>query len=84
MIVNVDEIERCLRYFKEINNADLDEIVWMRHGDQIVPDPALIKEFRFIGLSNRDFPSVAGWMPDDVGIRVSVMSFTKESVDNQP
>ena len=30
LIVDIMEIERVLRYFKTINKADLDEIVWMR------------------------------------------------------
>ncbi len=77
MVVDIKEIERCLRYFKAINAAPLGEIVWMRGDERLTPPAEQLDEFRFIGLSNRDFPSVVGWMPDDVGIRVTLMTFTE-------
>lgn len=70
-VVDITEIERCLRYFKLINNTELDDIVWMRGDDVLVPTPEEQKEFLSIGLSNRDFPSVMGWMPDDIGIQIT-------------
>lgn len=73
MIVDVNEIERCLRFFKSINEADLDKIVWVRGDEQLLPDPEQLEEYKFIGLSNRDFPAVMGWLPDDVGIRISTI-----------
>lgn len=77
VIVDVNEIERCLRYFKAINDADLDDIVWMRGNEQLHADPTALEEFSFTGLSNRDFPAVAGWMPEGVGIRVVGLVITK-------
>jgi hypothetical protein len=76
MIVDVNEIERCLRYFKAINDAPLEEIVWMRGDEQLHADPAELQEHAFTGLSNRDFPAVAGWLPDGIGIRVATMVLT--------
>jgi hypothetical protein len=73
MIVDINEIERCLRYFKAINNAALEDIVWMRGDERLTPEPGAIEEYAFVGLSNRDFPAVAGWLPDDIGIRVTTM-----------
>jgi hypothetical protein len=81
LVVDVNEVERCLRYFKAINETDIDNIVWKR-GDKALPvDPVAIPEFRFIGLSNRDFPSVMGWMPDGIGIRVTTMTFSKKAAE---
>ena len=77
MIVDILEIERVLRYFKTINKADLDDIVWMRGEERMTPSAEQLEGFKYIGLSNRDFPSVIGWMPDDIGIRVTTMTFRK-------
>jgi len=77
MVVDINEIERCLRYFKAINAEVLEDIVWMRGNEKLTPDHEVLEEYRFIGLSNRDFPSVAGWLPDDIGIRVTAMTLTK-------
>lgn len=77
MVVDINEIERCLRYFKAINAEDLEDIIWMRGNEKLTPDPDVLDEYRFIGLSNRDFPGVAGWFPDDIGIRVATMRLTK-------
>lgn len=76
MIVDINEIERCLRYFNEINEANLEDIIWMRGDETLQVLPEQLKAFKFMGLSNRDFPSVAGWMPDDAGIRVAKIEMT--------
>jgi hypothetical protein len=74
MKVDVNELERCLRYLKEINNAALEDIVWMRGDTPLSVDPDALWSFSFVGLSNRDFPSYVGWMPDGVGIRIVTMT----------
>ncbi len=76
MIVDINEIERCLRYFKSINDENFDDIVWMRGDERLLPGDELLKEYQYLGLSNRDFPSIAGWLPGDIGIRVSVLTLT--------
>jgi len=77
VIVDIKEIERVLRYFKTINNAELGDIVWMRGDERLTPTPEQIEDYNFMGLSNRDFPAVIGWMPDDIGPRVTTMTFTR-------
>ena len=77
MVVDINEIERCLRYFKAINAENLEDIVWMRGEEKLTPDPEVLEEYRFTGLSNRDFPSVSGWLPDGIGIMVTAMTLTK-------
>lgn len=78
MIVDITEIERCLKYFKQVNDCPFEDIIWVKDGVPLLVDPETSEDFKFIGLSNRDFPSICGWMPDDVGIRVSSFTFTKE------
>jgi hypothetical protein len=79
MIVDIVEIERVLRYFKAINQENLEDIVWMRGSESLIPSAGQLEEFNFLGLSNRDFPSVIGWMPDDIGIRITAMTLTKRA-----
>ena len=66
MVVDIKQIEQCLRYFKAINELPLQDIIWMRGTELLTPNKKEVEEYKFIGLSNRDFPSVAGWMPDDI------------------
>lgn len=77
MVVDINEIERCLRFFKEINEANIEEIVWKRGDETLQVEPEELEDFKYMGLSNRDFPSIAGWLPDDVGIRAIVLKMTK-------
>lgn len=39
MVVDINEIERCLRYFKAINAENLEDIVWMRGEEKLTPEP---------------------------------------------
>jgi hypothetical protein len=81
--VDILELERCLRYFKQINNTPLEEIVWMRGEELLTPEPGALEEFAFIGLSNRDFPSIAGWLPPDIGIKVTTLTISKPPEEPQ-
>lgn len=74
MIVDINEIERVLRYFKEINDTPLSEIKWTNGDNLLYTSNDAIVEFQYMGLSNKDFPSVMGWMPDGIGIRVSTVT----------
>lgn len=77
MKVDIREIERCLRYFKTINNTDFHKLSWFDGDKPLTVTKEQADEFNYMGLSNRDFPSVIGWMPDDVGIRVTTMTMTR-------
>ena len=72
-VVKVEEIERCLRFFKEINKTPLEDIIWTKDGVELCPSADDIIEYNFTGLSNRDFPAVMGWLPDDIGIRSATL-----------
>ena len=79
MIVDVDELEKCLRYLKSINSSELSKIVWMKNGNELFVSQSELDEFLELGLSNRDLPSILGWMPDDIGIKISTMSIFTNS-----
>jgi len=57
MIVNYDEVVRLIKMRFAINRCPLEEIEWVRDdGTKIEVNPKLIQEWKFIGLSNIDFP----------------------------
>lgn len=78
MKVDLEELERCIRYFKSINSVDLSTIEWVKGGVTITPTQEDLDEFSFIGFSNKEFPSYMGWMPDDVGIKLTSILLMKE------
>lgn len=78
MRVDLEELERCMRYFKSINSIDMSDIQWFKGGEEILASEEDLDEFRFIGFSNRDFPSYMGWHPDDIGVRFTSILLTKE------
>lgn len=58
MIVQVDEIERVNLYLESINNAELEEIVWMRGYEKINVTNEQINQYKYTGLRNSDFPFI--------------------------
>lgn len=60
MIVQVDEIERVNLYLESINNAELEEIVWMRGYEKINVTNEQINQYKYTGLRNSDFPFIVG------------------------
>ncbi len=78
LYIDVEEVGRCLCFFQKINRADLEDIAWMRDGKELVVDKKLTEQFALIGLSNRDFPSFAGWLPEGLGLEISVMKGDKK------
>jgi hypothetical protein len=77
MIVDIDEVEKCFRYFKEINSSNIEDIVWTKGNEVLNVSTTDLENFSFIGLSNRDFPAVMGWLPEDADIRIELLSFVK-------
>lgn len=78
MKVDLEELERCMRYFESINSVDLSTIEWTQGDVTITPSQEDLEEFSFIGFSNKEFPSYMGWMPDDIGIKFTSILLTKE------
>ena len=64
LVVDVGELEECLRFLKKINSAELRDIIWMRGDQQLIPDPQDIEQYKFYGLSNRYYPESAGWIQE--------------------
>lgn len=83
MIVDINKIEECLRYFKSINETPIEDIIWVKGDETIYADKEALEEFQFIGLSNKDFPSVMDWLPDDVGIKISSLLLNYEAIKNE-
>lgn len=56
MQVNFDEVMRWYEFQKKVNSVPLGEIVWYRDsGETIKVDPALLEEWKFIGMCNTTF-----------------------------
>ena len=77
IVVDVRAIERVLMFFKSINNTDLEDITWVMDDEVLSPSKEDIENFKFMGLSNRDFPSIMGWFNEDVGIKIATMRLSK-------
>lgn len=58
MIIDLDELDRCLNYIKHVNNVDLEDIVWKRGDKKIETTLQQCCDFKFIGLNNAYFPWV--------------------------
>jgi len=80
MIVDINALEEVLRYLKAINKEKLEDIVWMKGNEPLTVTKEQLEEFHFMGLSNRDLPSIIGWFPDDIGIKVTTMTFSKKEL----
>lgn len=58
MIVDLDELDRHFEYVRSINSAELRDITWVRNGVPMSITEEQISDFRFIGLSNVNFPDL--------------------------
>jgi len=59
MIVDLNQLDSCMDYLDGVRKAKLEDIVWTR-GDTVIPvTDEQRADFRFIGLSNVEFPWVA-------------------------
>lgn len=76
MIVNLEEFDSMMRYRRIINQTDLDDIQWMRNGEEIKVTPDILEEWKFIGLSNVDFPRYNDM--SEYGPKVASLICTKE------
>jgi len=53
--VSVEEVMQLQNRLDEINLIPFCDIEWTENGESLVIDEALKNEFRFTGLSNKDF-----------------------------
>lgn len=56
MIVDLEELDKCLNYIKYVNSVDLEDIVWKRGDKKIEVTLQQYSEYKFIGLTNAYFP----------------------------
>lgn len=66
MKINLEEFDELIARFREINKAPLDELEIYQDGVRVVIPPKALEDYRFTGLSNRDFLEMRYWeSPDD-------------------
>ena len=53
--VNIEEIKGIFARLKQIESVHLKEIEWYEKGKKLEISDAIIDEFRFCGMCNRDF-----------------------------
>lgn len=63
--VDLGQLEQVIAYLRELNSVPTEDVVWIdKHGDRIYFDPALISEWKFLGLNNKDFAVMHGLVHD--------------------
>lgn len=55
-VVSLEELERVRAFLQAINQTPLENIAWTRKGVAQIYTPEQIERWKFIGLSNKDFP----------------------------
>ena len=55
MKINIEDIEKNIKYRKKVNKVSLNEIEFYKNNKKINIDPKIIEEFEFVGLNNIDF-----------------------------
>lgn len=57
MIVDMEEFNKHLEYFKKLNECDVDDLEIYENGNLVEVSKIVTEEFSFTGLSNKDFIS---------------------------
>lgn len=73
MRVDLEKLLEIKAYFKTIEDQDINEIEWYKDGEKLEVDSDQLEEFRFMGLNNRNFPEIVGWID---GIKVTTLEFS--------
>lgn len=50
--INLDRLEKAVKYLYKVNSIPIDEIVWMRNGTMFTQSPKKLEDWKFVGLSN--------------------------------
>lgn len=67
MRINLEEVDALINRLREINNVPLNELEIYENGERVTIAPKALEDFRFTGLSNRDFLEVRYWESSDDG-----------------
>lgn len=54
LTVDISELESMLRTLKTINQASIEDIDWVKHGNEMKFSEEDIESFKFMGLNNID------------------------------
>ena len=55
MEIAIEEVQKLNERISEINRLKFDDIVWTKDGKPVEFDSRLLADWKFMGLSNRDF-----------------------------
>ena len=53
--VDIDGIKSASQKLREINQIPFEDIIWMDGDTEIIVDPVVAENWRFMGLNNTDF-----------------------------
>ena len=62
--IDLDSLQAAVDYLRSVNACPLADVVWLRHGERVAISPGAVAEWRFIGLSNKEFARVYGLIQD--------------------
>jgi hypothetical protein len=60
--VDVERVRELMAGLAEINALPFDEIEWFEHGEQLAVSAEDARDFRFCGLSNKNFVEFEWWL----------------------
>ena len=64
MDVDLDSLQAAVDYLRSVNAVPLVDVVWLRHGERVAIPPGAVAEWRFVGMSNKEFARVHGLIQD--------------------
>lgn len=63
LVIHLDELEQVFAYLRTINMTRLEDIEWRRDNVPLAIHPKVMEEWKYIGLSNEQFPRMCmGWI----------------------
>jgi hypothetical protein len=55
MKIDLDEFKKHMKYIKKINSSNIEDIELIKDGKQIHIDEKFRSDWKYVGLSNKDF-----------------------------
>ena len=64
MEVDIDSLQVAVDYLRAVNSVPLSDVIWLQHGERVPVRPGAVNEWKFVGLSNKEFARVHGMIQD--------------------